>query len=143
MIAGLGGKDKLSGLGGNDTLDGGAGNDRLRGGDGDDLLIGGGGKDKMTGGAGRRPVPVQRAAVAKNADKITDFTPGEDLILLDDRIFTKLDPGALPAKAFFPAARQGRQRSHRLRPRQRGRPLRQERRQAGRRIRDRGSEART
>lgn len=103
VIAGLGGRDKLSGLGGNDTLDGGAGNDRLRGGDGDDLLIGGAGRDKVTGGAGA-DMFLFNAPLSKNPDKITDFAPGEDIILLDDAIFAKLVPGALPDQAFFRGA---------------------------------------
>ena len=105
VIAGLAGNDKLAGQGGDDTLDGGTGKDRLRGGDGDDLIIGGGGKDKASGGEGADRFLFNAALSSKSLVKISDFTPGEDLIILDHRVFTKLDVGALLEKAFFVGAR--------------------------------------
>ena len=104
VIAGLGGRDKLAGLGGDDTLDGGAGKDRLRGGDGDDLIIGGGGKDKASGGEGADRFLFNAALSSKNLVTITDFKPGEDIIVLDHRAFTKLEAGPLPSGAFFKGA---------------------------------------
>ena len=105
---GLGGdgNDILRGANGHDTLDGGAGNDKLfggrhkdllfggdgddviRGGDGydtldggagDDRLIGGRHGDKLTGGEGADVFVFGRVA---GNDVITDFTQGEDTILL-------------------------------------------------------------
>jgi Ca2+-binding RTX toxin-like protein len=79
--------DQLLGGAGNDLLVGGGGNDVLDGGTGNDVLIGGYGQDTLTGGAGQDRfvfnVPVGRA----NADVITDFTAGEDKIVLDKEVF--------------------------------------------------------
>jgi Ca2+-binding RTX toxin-like protein len=79
--------DHLYGGAGNDLLVGGGGNDVLDGGTGNDVLIGGYGQDTLTGGAGQDRfvfnVPVGRA----NADVITDFTAGEDKIVLDKEVF--------------------------------------------------------
>ena len=101
VIAGLGGRDKIAGMGGDDTLDGGSGKDRLRGGEGDDLIIGGGGKDKASGGEGADRFLFNAVLSTKNLVKITDFKPGEDLIILDHRVFAKLAPGVALGKAFF------------------------------------------
>ncbi len=101
VIAGLGGNDRLSGMGGDDTLDGGSGKDRLRGGDGDDLIIGGGGRDKVSGGDGADSFLFNAALASKNRVKITDFTPGEDIMVLDHRAFARLEIGPLPSGAFF------------------------------------------
>ena len=67
---GWSGDDVLEGRGGNDVLEGGAGADRLDGGTGDDLMTGGLGRDLFVFGenGGR--------------DAITDFTPGEDSLLI-------------------------------------------------------------
>jgi len=67
---GNGGSDKLCGFEGNDTLNGGKGDDYLIGGLGNDILSGGIGRDRfvLTAGSG--------------ADLITDFTKGEDLLVL-------------------------------------------------------------
>ncbi len=78
LFAGKGG-DRLRGGGGRDDLHGGAGTDRLRGGPGNDTLHGGRGDDLLTGGAGRDLFVFADAA---GTDRITDFTPGADLIRL-------------------------------------------------------------
>jgi Ca2+-binding RTX toxin-like protein len=82
LLVGLGGGDLLLGGAGDDVLEGGFGNDTLDGGDGADLIVGGHGTDLMTGGAG---ADVFRFFLTDSggmwfADRITDFTPGEDLI---------------------------------------------------------------
>ncbi|MCX7287298.1 MAG: calcium-binding protein, partial [Rhodobacterales bacterium] len=61
--------NRLSGLGGNDRLDGRSGNDTLSGGDGNDTLVGGAGNDTFIFTAGH--------------DQISDFTNGQDRIILD------------------------------------------------------------
>jgi Ca2+-binding RTX toxin-like protein len=74
--------DAMSGAGGDDTVYGQQGDDILHGGDGDDILVGGSGKDVTTGGAGAdtfRFAPWDTAG-GPWADRITDFTPGEDKI---------------------------------------------------------------
>ncbi|MGQ0672838.1 MAG: M10 family metallopeptidase C-terminal domain-containing protein [Hyphomicrobium sp.] len=82
--------DRLNGDADNDVLDGGLANDRLDGGDGNDTMIGGLGADTMRGGAGFdtfRFATTQDSFVStsvvrpiNSADRITDFTRGEDLI---------------------------------------------------------------
>jgi hypothetical protein len=99
LITGLGNNDKLSGLGGNDTIAGGSGKDTVRGGDGDDLISGGKGKDKLYGEGGRDSFLFD-AKVNQPADKVSDFTSGEDLIVLDDAFFKGLALGALTEEAF-------------------------------------------
>lgn len=70
--------DSLLGSDAGETLDGGYGGDILDGRAGDDELIGGAGSDEMTGGAGRDRFVLAEAS----ADAITDFTTGEDLLVL-------------------------------------------------------------
>lgn len=108
-IEGLEGNDTLGGYGGNDLIlagagddraEGGAGNDTVEGGDGDDLLegyagrdllIGGTGADRLDGGAGNDTmtggIGADRFVFEGRAgsDRITDFTVGEDLIVVDGR----------------------------------------------------------
>jgi Ca2+-binding RTX toxin-like protein len=67
---GSGGSDKLCGFEGNDTLDGGKGDDYLIGGLGNDILSGGIGRDRFV------------LTASEDADLITDFTKGEDLLVL-------------------------------------------------------------
>ena len=70
LMFGNGGSDKLCGFEGNDSLYGGKGDDYLIGGLGNDLLHGGMGRDRFVLTAGSGP------------DLITDFTKGEDLLVL-------------------------------------------------------------
>lgn len=83
------GKDKLFGNAGNDKLKGGPGDDRLMGnsgndtilgGAGNDILVGGNGYDSLKGGAGADQFIFQNAR--QKADRILDFTVGEDVILI-------------------------------------------------------------
>ncbi|NEP74670.1 MAG: hypothetical protein F6K25_23845 [Okeania sp. SIO2G4] len=94
FILGGDGNDLLIGRPGFDHLLGGNGNDIIEGGTGRDRLNGGSGNDILTGGAS-----IDRFIFATNAeftaedlgiDRITDFVPGQDLILLDQRTFTAL-----------------------------------------------------
>jgi Ca2+-binding RTX toxin-like protein len=78
-LGGGAGDDDMDGGRGDDTLLGGSGEDYLRGGQGDDVLQGGTGHDTMTGGQGDDTF-VYRAG--DGDDVITDFTPGEDTILI-------------------------------------------------------------
>jgi|GEM_PF-6376201 Ca2+-binding RTX toxin-like protein len=75
---------------GNDLLVGSSGADRLIGGSGNDVLIGGSGKDTLTGGAGNDVFVFNRSPGAAHADTITDFTVGQDKIMLDGRVFVNL-----------------------------------------------------
>ena len=70
LMFGNGGSDKLCGDEGNDTLNGPLGDDYLIGGLGNDILSGGMGRDRFVLTAGSGP------------DLLTDFTKGEDLLVL-------------------------------------------------------------
>jgi Ca2+-binding RTX toxin-like protein len=72
--------NSLAGGAGDDRLEGRAGTDTLLGGAGNDWLDGGAGKDVLTGGAGNDAFYF--AAPAEGGDTITDFTRGEDRIVL-------------------------------------------------------------
>ena len=76
IIFGRAGDDTLYGDAGTDTLYGGAGNDSLAGGFGDDILTGGAGADNFIFHGG--------------TDTITDFTLGEDQIILGASLWTGL-----------------------------------------------------
>ena len=88
VISGGDGNDLLRGGRGNDTLEGGHQNDVLRGnfgsdnldgGAGRDILIGGKHSDILTGGTGADTFVFHGQS---GSDTITDFTLGEDLIVL-------------------------------------------------------------
>jgi RTX calcium-binding nonapeptide repeat (4 copies) len=83
LLAGGADDDYLSGSGGNDTLLGNTGNDTLLGGGGRDILDGGSGRDLLTGGSGADQfVLAANGTSANDADRITDFTEGQDLLRL-------------------------------------------------------------
>lgn len=89
LLRGNAGDDRLLGGRGSDTLQGGVGADTLRGGSGDDLLEGGAGADFLRGGEGADRFRPEPAARRGEADRIADFTPGEDRIEL---VLSVLDP---------------------------------------------------
>ncbi|MEM1162748.1 MAG: M10 family metallopeptidase C-terminal domain-containing protein, partial [Pseudomonadota bacterium] len=78
VLYGGAGDDDLHGDGGSDVLYGGTGADHLDGGAGADILIGGAGNDVLTGGLGADLFAIH--ADGAGIDRITDFTPGLDLI---------------------------------------------------------------
>jgi Ca2+-binding RTX toxin-like protein len=82
----------LTGNAGDDRLRGEGGRDRLFGGDGDDLLEGGSGADRFFFNT--------NLDAATNVDSILDFGDGNDSILLDRGVFTKIAAGTLGADAF-------------------------------------------
>ncbi len=88
---------------GKNVLTGGIGADRLNGGYGNDVLTGGAGADRFVFDARPGTWKTDRKV---NFDTITDFTRGEDKILLDNKIFKKLGKGTMEApgtlnKKFF------------------------------------------
>jgi len=84
VLTGNSGNNQLSGGDGNDTLTGGNGADTLLGGIGNDLLTGGVGLDILTGGDEDDTfdfnATTETAVLLLNADLITDFVQGDDLI---------------------------------------------------------------
>ncbi|MGO4832860.1 calcium-binding protein, partial [Rhizobiaceae sp. 2RAB30] len=92
----------LIGNAGNNLLDGGAGNDRIDGGAGNDTLKGGLGNDVLTGGAGHDTFVFDTALNARtNVDKITDFSVVDDVIHLDNAVFSALTATGVLADKFF------------------------------------------
>lgn len=75
------GDDTLKGDFGNDALLGGSGNDSLSGDAGDDLLDGGTDSDVLTGSFGQDRFVLRPS---DGIDLITDFTDGEDALLLQN-----------------------------------------------------------
>ena len=82
VIVGGGGTDTIDGFGGDDELRGQVGADTINGGDDDDLLVGASGADNLTGGSGADEfwVGFFESGTGANADVITDFAPGTDII---------------------------------------------------------------
>lgn len=86
-LLGLDGNDALLGGGGNDSISGDRGRDTVDGGTGDDTLIGWYGGDVMTGGAGADWFGFVNFSGLADADRITDFTVGQDAIILQRYYF--------------------------------------------------------
>jgi Ca2+-binding RTX toxin-like protein len=100
-FAGNAGDDKLTGNDGNDHLLGGDGKDKLNGGKGNDEIAGGLGNDVVIGGKDSDTLVFDAPLNAKkNVDKVKKFSPGKDMIELDQAVFASLDPGALKGKHF-------------------------------------------
>lgn len=90
--------DTLSGDANANQLFGRAGNDNLIGNDGNDTLVGGDDDDSIDGGSGIDLLTYNSALnAATNVDKLMDFTPNTDRIVLDHLVFTNLIAGALGA----------------------------------------------
>ena len=93
------GDDVLRGGAGSDRIDGEAGDDRLRGGEGDDRLRGGEGKDRAHGGDGAdRFIFAHAPASDDRADRIVDFAPGADRILLARAAFAAIGAALAPGE---------------------------------------------
>lgn len=72
----------------------------ITGNSGNNMLIGRGGNDTLRGLAGEDTFVFDRAASADNADTISDFTTGEDIIKIKGSLFGGLGIGVLDARAF-------------------------------------------
>ena len=82
VLTGDGGGDQVRGGAGNDRIHGNEGRDRLFGGAGDDSLDGGAGRDVLRGGPGADTFVFRPGSGAGTDDRIVDFTPGQDHILI-------------------------------------------------------------
>ena len=87
------GATSLNIIDGADVISGGEGDDSINGKSGSDTLDGGTGKDTMTGGSGSDTFIIRSgdgSTTLANADVITDFTDGTDLIGMDGLNFGEL-----------------------------------------------------
>jgi Ca2+-binding RTX toxin-like protein len=100
VLTGTEAGDLIDGRGGADAISGLAGRDDLRGGHGRDRLSGGPDGDRLDGLAGRDSFLFDAAPGAGNVDRIVDFKPGKDTIVLDGVVFAGLAPGLLDPGAF-------------------------------------------
>lgn len=100
-LIGGNGKDTLKGGGGADRLEGGDHSDDLDGGDGKDILIGGKGNDDLAGGDNDDILKGGKGADTfhfntdlgpNNVDEIKKFKVSEDMIGLDEEVFTAIGP---------------------------------------------------
>ncbi|WP_228461209.1 CAP domain-containing protein [Paracoccus liaowanqingii] len=80
------GNDRMDGGAGFDYLHGGPGSDTLRGGAGNDTLIGARGNDLLVGGSGRDTFVFHEG---DGADRIADYQPGIDRLLIDDALMSR------------------------------------------------------
>lgn len=106
-LSGDGGNDRLLGGIGNDTLIGGAGADTLKGEAGADTLNGGLGADVLHGGTGVDRFVFDVGAGSANSDRVLDFKPATDKLVLSLGIFTALaaeSPGNFLHTANFSAS---------------------------------------
>jgi Ca2+-binding RTX toxin-like protein len=87
------------------VLTGNTGINVLTGGAGNDFLNGGAGKDTLSGGAGNDTFFFNTTlSAASNIDRITDFSPSDDTIQLDNAVFTaltSLSSGTLARGTFY------------------------------------------
>lgn len=100
----LTGTANINGTGntGSNVLRGNSGNNVLNGHNGDDVINGGFGNDVLTGGYQKDTFVFDTALDARNnVDRITDFSVVDDVIHLDNAVFTALTTtGPLAASAF-------------------------------------------
>ncbi|MEQ1715239.1 MAG: hypothetical protein ABL907_04520 [Hyphomicrobium sp.] len=98
IITGNGAANVLSGLAGNDTLNGAVGNDMLAGGLGNDTLAGGAGLDTFLFNTA--------LSSAVNRDVISDFVAADDIMRLENAIFSGLGAvtGFLASAKFWASA---------------------------------------
>ncbi len=86
--------DSINGTSGSDKLYGTSGSDHILANAGDDLIFGKGGSDLLSGGSGRDKF-VFDTKLDGTIDELPDFNPLEDVLYLDNAIFTKLSGGTL------------------------------------------------
>ncbi|EIM28525.1 calcium-binding protein [Microvirga lotononidis] len=101
IVYGDAGADDLYGSWGDDDLYGGTGRDILNGGAGSDYLNGGADNDELTGGSGKDYFVFDTRPSRTNVDRIVDFRPVDDTIMLDNQVFTRVGrDGWLSGGAF-------------------------------------------
>jgi hypothetical protein len=83
-----------------DGLRGTPGNDLIDGQGGDDVIWAKNGSDVVSGGAGQDNFVFDTKPGSSNVDTILDFNPDDDIIRLNDSMFTALHEGKLAADNF-------------------------------------------
>jgi Ca2+-binding RTX toxin-like protein len=100
----LTGSNNVNGAGNtsSNTITGNSKANSLSGGTGNDSLNGGAGNDKLTGGAGLDIFRFSSALSATtNVDTLTDFNPADDILQIENSVYTKLAAtGVLSASNF-------------------------------------------
>ncbi|MFC1456764.1 calcium-binding protein [Microvirga arabica] len=81
-LHGQAGNDRIAGNDGQDTIRGGLGNDTIDGGSGNDLIFDGAGNDVLKGGPGDDEFSFSFFR-GGGRDRVTDFRPGEDTIIIE------------------------------------------------------------
>jgi Ca2+-binding RTX toxin-like protein len=89
-IFGETGSDDINGQAGNDQLFGGDDVDTLKGGEGNDKLYGEAGSDVLTGGMGNDSFYFDQPLATTGIDRITDFSPDLDKLVLSSVIYSSL-----------------------------------------------------
>jgi Ca2+-binding RTX toxin-like protein len=114
IVYGDTGADKLYGLWGDDDLYGGTGRDSLSGSAGSDYLSGGADSDRLTGGSGKDYFVFDTRPSRNNIDRIVDFRPADDTIMLDNHVFTRVGRDGWLAGAAFTTSSSARDSSDRI-----------------------------
>jgi len=100
VIYGEAGAEDMNGQNGDDQLFGGADSDNIKGQDGDDKLYGGAGIDTLTGGMGDDLFFFDQSLLDTGIDRIVDFAPGSDRLVLSGTIYTEILESELKAGQF-------------------------------------------
>lgn len=80
---------------------GNAGRNTIKGNSGNDMINGAAGNDTLYGGAGRDTFLFNTKISSTNVDKIMDYTVRDDIVHLENAVFTKLKAGKLASAAFW------------------------------------------
>ncbi len=94
------GFEKLYGSNHNDVLKANNSGSYIKGAKGDDTIYSGSGGDVLYGGSGKDTFVFNTALNKNNIDTIKDFLSIDDVLKLDNDIFTELDTGTLKSSNF-------------------------------------------
>ena len=100
FIDGGTGSDDINGQAGNDQLFGGDDVDTLKGGEGNDKLYGEAGSDVLTGGMGNDSFYFDQPLAITGIDRITDFSPNLDKLVLSSVIYSQLSINGIGVNQF-------------------------------------------
>jgi serralysin len=95
--------ENVEGSGFGDKLTGNGAANVIKGLNGGDLINGGGGSDTFTGGAGKDVFVFSDALGVSNVDTVTDFSPADDTIRLENAVFAALANTGTLSSSYFRA----------------------------------------